>query len=593
MKAKFALDKKTIQEFFLQHSEKIVLGLAVVGLLAFAYAAIGRPTFPNTPQELTELANNARQNLLRTPGQSDLKITDYSKRADDAERPVDESSYRAEAPWAPPVFKAHGKRGDPMTYAVEKLAAAAGFGAISAKQGPSHGYHWVVLTGLVPLSQQREAYQECFRDAYPRGPETEGPKYVDFEVSRAEVQGQSAANPPWTAADVAKAFDKAKPNSDASGESPWKALDVDTAFKLVKSWGGTAAELVDKRFVDADGVLVYPLAQRVGGEWGAEVAHLPDIPVGDVGTPAPAPAPVEEEKHTTGHRHGAAAEAATSETPAVKPPEADAAKPEGAKYFLFRFMDFTAEPGKRYSYSVKLILKNPNHNIETRYLLDASLAKKEDLETRWSDPSEVVVVPRDDQLLVKEVKAPPRVSDQPAAALVLLKFVPDQGQQFFAEQSAVNRGQLINFANRPAQNVMPAAAGPEAPPAAPVNLDTAAEATPAKPGHAKPADTGPHINFDTGMVLIDVRGGERQPGRDAAKEPAEMLFLDVDGSLVARDEIRDAEEVQRIMGLKPPPVPVVRPAKPVRTLHPVPPEGPGGATPGRGTRRTHATTPTP
>jgi hypothetical protein len=117
-----------------------------------------------------------------------------------------------------------------------------------------------------------------------------------------------------------------------------------------------------------------------------------------------------------------------------------------------------------------------------------------------------------------------------------------------------------------------------------------------------PADAGPldraaytshRISFDTGMILIDVRGGERQPGREATKEPAEMLFLDVDGSLVARDEIRDAEEVQRIMGLKPPTAPVVRPAKPARTLHPVLPEVPGGVTPGRGTRRTHATTPTP
>jgi formylglycine-generating enzyme required for sulfatase activity len=412
-----------------------------------------------------------------------------------------------------PIEAADGfrrKRGDPRTYAVERLVATAGFGAISSKQGPPHGYHWVVLTGLVPLAQQTWAYHECFRGAYPRGSENDTPKYVDFQVARAELQAQPSAAPPWAALEVAKAFD------------------------LEETWGGRAQELVDKRFVNRS--LVYPLAQRVGGEWGAEVAHLPEIPVGDVGTPAA----VGEVRHATRHRHGAAAETATSETTAIKSPEADAAKPEGTMYFLFRFMDFTAEPGKRYSYSVKLILKNPNHNVETRYLLDASLAKNEDLETRWSDPSKVVVVPRDDQLLVKELKAPPRVSDQPAAALVLLKFVADQGQQFFAEQAAVNRGQLLNFANHPAQGVMPADAGP---------LDRAAY-------------TSHRISFDTGMILIDVRGGERQPGREATKEPAEMLFLDVDGSLVARDEIRDAEGVRQVMGLTPQPTPIVRPAKP-------------------------------
>jgi hypothetical protein len=364
-------------------------------------------------------------------------------------------------------------------------------------------------------------------------------------------------------------------------------VDVAKAFDLEDTWAGKAPELVDKRF--ADEALIYPLAQRVGGEWGAEVAHLPEIPVGEIGAATAAPAAAQEERHPSGHRHGVS-ETTTPETPAGKPPEGAAAKPEGEKYLLFRFMDFTAEAGKRYRYRVQLVMNNPNHNIETRYLLDAALAKKKLLETRWSDPSEAVVVPRDDQLLVKDVKAPPRVSDQPSAALVLLKFKADDGQQFFAESPPVNRGQLINFPNHLAHPVTPAAtAAPDVPPPT-LDLDHAAEAAPARPGHVKPPE-GPRISFNTGMILLDVRGGERQPGHEATKEPAEMLFLDVDGSLVARDETSDEEGVQRIMGLKPPPV--AKPRKPEKP-RPTALDTPGGATPRRGrTRAERAATPNP
>ena len=53
------------------------------------------------------------------------------------------------------------------------------------------------------------------------------------------------------------------------------------------------------------------------------------------------------------------------------------------------------------------------------------------------------------------------------------------------------------------------------------------------------------VDFVTNTVLLDMRGGDRLPGKDRElKTPGEMLLLDPDGILVVRNELDDLVEVE-------------------------------------------------
>jgi hypothetical protein len=443
------------------------------------------------------------------------------------------------------VFRPRGKRGEPKTYAVQQLTVTSGFGAFSAQAGGAgigsgnRGYRWALITGLVPVAEQTDAYFECFRDAFPQ--QKDGPKYAYYEVERAEVKDQTTD----------------------SSNLQWVQLNLDKAYEIPKEWSGSTPELVARKFIDEDVALVYPLGPLANRAWDASVAHPPEIPVNaegggspvapptdapptDAQPPAASPEPAPHEGPHRFHRPGSPVQPSSESAVPAKSEEA-AAKSDEIKYLLFRYFDFTAEPGKRYRYRVQLNLKNPNFGIETRWLQDPGLANKEYLSTRWSDPTDVVAIARDDRLLLVGIK-PARGSVEPLERFELLKWINDQGM-LVSKEKEVHRGQLMNFAKEDAIPVSaPAAAAAgvaAAAPAADSLLDAAPSPTTQPAGH--------QVDFQTGLMLIDMRGGERQPGRDrTATEPAEALLLDSDGSLVVRAELSDSAEWQRTTTVKPP-----------------------------------------
>ena len=107
-----------------------------------------------------------------------------------------------------------------------------------------------------------------------------------------------------------------------------------------------------------------------------------------------------------------------------------------------------------------------------------------------------------------------------------------------------------------------------------------------KPG-ASP--TGPQADFQTGLLLIDMRGGEKQPGRDrTAREPGEACFLMTDGSIVVHDDVADAAEWKRTTTVKAP----EKPHHPEKPAH-GPAKKPGAASPDAGVPVDTPTPPAP
>ena len=197
------------------------------------------------------------------------------------------------------------------------------------------------------------------------------------------------------------------------------------------------------------------------------------------------------------------------------------------QWLLFRFIDFTIEPGNTYRYRVQLTLKNPNFELPRQLLENgnSSLAEGEMRDAEWSLPTDPVPVPNDLSYLLVSNSA----EDPGQADLVIFCWDEDSGT-FAADPSfkepraltlTVSRGDIIGFDRRNSQVV---------------NLRTSRKEK--------------HTIRDrsSGEAMIDVFGGRQQLlnlGDDFPAEirtvdiPATMLVLDGHGRLIVHKQNED------------------------------------------------------
>ena len=107
-------------------------------------------------------------------------------------------------------------------------------------------------------------------------------------------------------------------------------------------------------------------------------------------------------------------------------------------YKLFRFFDFSVEPGKQYVYRVCLALQKPQRGLKPAFLKNPELAKDTFLKTKWSDPSPAIAVPRDTRILLVSVK-PPRPGGEPSGEILMTKWVEQTGAEVFKPQRVAHR----------------------------------------------------------------------------------------------------------------------------------------------------------
>jgi hypothetical protein len=203
----------------------------------------------------------------------------------------------------------------------------------------------------------------------------------------------------------------------------------------------------------------------------------------------------------------------------------DGEQQELPEFLLFRFFDYRVEPGKHYCYRVKLLLVNPNAEVNPQYLKREDSNRRKHLETVWSAPSPVVAVPRDAQVLT--IAGAPSTFD-PSATLLVVHFDYRGGDVAFEEFAKVPRGQLLNYSNR----TFKGAAG--------TVMDGYRMG-----GFARQETEPKKVDYVTDVLLLDVAGGGRFPRDKSLSEPASLLTLDPDGKLVVRNEIDDSAEVQQ------------------------------------------------
>lgn len=658
MKLKF--DLSLVTNFLIHHGEKLVVG--VVGLVFLWCLIRAVSTAGNTvdfsPDQLRADAQSAQQHIEQTQPSVTFQPTDYVAIARRIRDKIDDTYYRHPVLWDPPLWERRGLRGEPPVFGLEKIRAVAGNGVFnmadpsapptSAAPGTSatRGQRWVVVTGLVPIARQIEAYTETFKEALFRDPQRDYPMYLHYWVERAEVTPRSQP-----------------------GQLRWVRIDPRLMyFHFCRFWRGVSQEVVHPAYIPrvAPGgmPLVFPLGPRVGEMWGPEVAFPPEVPLaaamrgvpgapgatgypgemagypgmpmpgypgGSPGYPGMPGYPGAEETYSEGPYPGVTmpfagptmtsypgsmpgmsmpgmpmpggpgggiipplgelpgmpglptpgAQPGAQPTPGAAPqpgqqapgtqPASQPTPPAGApgtvagpvprlevKYQLFRFFDFTVEPGKQYVYRVQLVLFNPNYRLDPQYLERPELAEQPWLETQWSEATEPVWVPMDARLVVGPVKPAPTILHEPAANVVILAFRAEDGlrtyQDFtlFRGQVANIEGTIVKTALRPGMGYPGSSPyGPEgleglyAPPEAmlaPGAPGAPGPGRPTGPGGRTPATTKTEQEekflYKSEMLIVDMWGGERLHRTDSALTvPGELLVMDPDGTLLVLDEL--------------------------------------------------------
>jgi hypothetical protein len=486
---------------------------------------------------------------------------------------------------------------------VEGLRASAGHGAVMsigtgredvlAQNRGTSGIRWAVITGLIPAQKQADAASDAYRETLPPfDPARDIPQIAWYQLERAEV-GATAD------------LDHLK----------WTAVSVKKALGFYGEFRGFQREVVSDNYIynpSAKYPLVFP-SPPMGDEyvWGDELVHVPEIPrmanrEKDLMRPRPrlirkATEPegngpdvpdvppdgngTEEGPNPPGAGGPPAPPKAGSQSAGPmgggpKTSEANAAggwdRDQPSPVRLFRFFDFTVQPGKRYRYRVQLWWTNPNRAIPRQYLVNPDDSKEPYVKTEWSVPSEPVGVPRDTRILAGEVNK----KHLEQCKVGIAYFDVTSGFEAF-ETLEVERGQWLNFYGKTLHNPRSGLAGPM--PAGPV----APGGSHGKPGthrssmgnelarlmgpggsQKRPGTHGPaprpptrvrpeavpaagtvlsevKVDYLTDTLLLDISGGARIPGRDVGlREPGHVLLLDPQGNLVVLHELADEDEIK-------------------------------------------------
>ncbi len=617
MKLKVSFDKNAIKGFLLDHAEKFAFSGVMLCALALVLAAIGVKREERKPENLAESAERADNhinNLPRDPDRLAASLTIENMRS------PREDDYRHQNSWNPRLVNPMDLRDEPPVLLVRELRPSAGYGAfrmrlprettspatgrragaMQAVEG-TRGQRWVVVTGLVPDREQVKAYEDFFEGRIKPNPEPDLPDYIYYRVERAEVDPYAEPTDP----------DQLK----------WTALNLRAALTNAElSWSSTLPEVVDERFVHPR--LAFPLGPKVmeeqsrgmawgGGEnllmgelgmegpmgggtgprgpWGEEVAHLPEIPLRQASVGGQMEDEMLPEEGTTGERpDDPGADLPVRGGGMGMPGAPMRGRRPGAEYLmegeggmgrfrggagmnelagegmmgmgeqmpdflLFRFFDYTVESGKSYRYRVRLMLVNPNYGIEPKFLADPALAEKQWIEKdRWSEPTPTVTVPRDARVLAGTVHTLIRDTDEPSGMVAIVKWMEETGQDVDKDFRVV-RGQQLDY---PGTVIRERKRNPRD-----MEIEGGGLLGGRNPVAAEPEEPE-KIDFVTEMLVLDLTGGNRLPGRDRSMtEPGRILVMEYDGTLAVLSEAKDKKEYER------------------RTVDPEPTE-PEGAMPG-------------
>ncbi|MDY0171153.1 MAG: Rib/alpha-like domain-containing protein [Thermoguttaceae bacterium] len=465
-------------------------------------------------------------------------------------------------------------RDEPPVLLVRELRGSAGYGAFRMRAaheagaqgserlavmgtiGGIRGQRWAVITGLVPAREQEQAFEEFFREQVKPTPAPDVPEYIYYRVEREEIEPYRSPSDPeqpkWTAMNLRAALSKAERNwrSGAPEVVDHRFLHPRLAFPLgprvVEKQAGESTWMDGEMYMEMDAMHA---GAEPRGPWGEEVAHPPQIPL----KRHQLEAEMDEQLPLDGIPHEREPDEPDLDMPMGGMPMSGEAgmgfrgagmgmgmdeyadeglgmRDQVPDYLLFRFFDYSVEAGKSYRYRVRLMLANPNYGIDPKFLASPELAEKQWIEKdRWSEPTSVIAVPRDTYVVAGSMDTQLRDVDEPSGTVVIVKWIQDTGTEVHKEFH-VTRGQQLDY---------PDQAG-----------ETRPEAVGFPPQGFAEMQSGEYermrIDFVTGMLVLDLVGGNRLPGRNRSMtELGKILVMDHDGTLRILCEAREKRGYER------------------------------------------------
>ena len=583
MKVKIKL--RAITNVVTQHVEKVILALACVLALVLIWGGIATSGGLDwDPAKLVAESGSAEMNIESGEVGPDEDI-DWTKTAAVligelkwAREKVPNAPYEHAYNWTQTFFDDGSKRDVPPLFTVEGLRATAGRGAVrmnspdetnaaegvpGAGRGDTLGQRWVVLTGAIPVAKQEAAYKEAFKNAY-QDPIQDVPSYIYYRVERAEVAlSGDAADLQWERLNVG-----------------WRG-----ALKITKYWNSSQSEVVNGIFIAkrVDIPMAFPLAPVTNYQWGPEIAHAPEIPLyyeaeltpemedpfetdatEKPGADEPGMEPIGAPGGVRGRVRRSSASSVSDDNDGggmrlgramgnvPRPRTRVGGEPITVQ--LFRFFDFNVVPGKHYRYRVRLLLANPNQDIQPEFLARPEIRKVKYLETEFSDPTNVVTVPLDSRLLCIDVATSPNQSVEPSSRIMSVRFDPETGDESAVEHDKIFRGQMANFLGIPVKTSLADAGrvGLGAMVTREADEDIM-ETMMGGQGLRRPVGKGRQtkrnrkpdkevemIDHLTQNIVLDMQGGQKM-GRELT-QPCDVLLLDPSGQLVVRSDLDDLEE---------------------------------------------------
>ena len=492
MKAK-RLDSARIKLFLGAHVEKIAFVVFGFVFLWLCYSAYETRGYEKTPKDLSEQTQSTRtivENQPWSPAEWNIKIPEppYVKQVEATMKPVDPRPFALATLFDPRIRENKVRRDEPKFLPVGELAAAFGFGAVRPKKDAPLGKQWIVITGLVPVSDQAAEYHRLFDNAWYVNPDLDNPLWKDFQIERAVVTSPGGGNEQWEPLDAHGAI----------------AKEFDTFFQ-------ERPEVIDKKFQER--AMCDPVPPLIGREPDDHMAHPPEIPFAlqakdKEQQKAPEPVNDKADNPLLGGNDQARRVVVLANNQAGQPAEV-------VPFHLFRFFDYTVENDRMYRYRVKLLLRNPNVGVAKRYLKRPELADGDRRESDWSEPSPVVAIPPDSRMLAGDV-APQRGLNEAKAKVLVIKWEGPKAVEV-PHEFEVLRGAFINY--------------PETDTPIPI---------PGEPEKTVPGK----VSFDTNTLLVDIIGGEPVTGPNGRpiKTPSMMLFMNPFGEIVMHKHVNDFTE---------------------------------------------------
>lgn len=342
--------------------EKYLLGMAGLVVL-FCLSGTRWHQTTKTPAELAESARQSEE-LLRIPWpesqQRQFRQDDLSHQVDQRFfTAVDPRRFRLRVPFSPRLSAWQAFVDEPRWLPVEALLATSGrfilplaadFALVEkpplATENSSpdvrvRGVRYVAVRGLIPLQAQIEQIGKAL---HLDNPQQAAPllEYLDFTLER---QTAVAGPDPWA--------------------GNWQRLEIQSIFDIFQESPAPFSEIGPDEFFHP--VLTMPLPAQFKGEWGTIGAH-PLIPLRRV------------------ERQPAKFPGQQVPTPVVQ---------HEPQLLLFRYFDFTVEPGDCYRYRVQLSLRNPNYERSLSQVRNGSIPLGETRETPFCLASVPVAIEQD------------------------------------------------------------------------------------------------------------------------------------------------------------------------------------------------------